>query len=78
MLLAFRKVRIVLTLSMTGAGLFIAFAIHAICSLVLHDGSSGPYPLPVQYSVGFFLIVFPILGLAGDMTRATIGFDQGF
>ena len=67
-----------LTLSMSGAGLLIAFTIHAIYSLALHDGSSGPYPLPVQYSVGFFLIVFPILGLAGYMTRATLGFDRGF
>ena len=74
----FRKVRIVLTLSTAGTGLFIAFAIHAIYSLVLHDGSSGPYPLPVQYSVGFFLVVFPMLGLVGDMTRATLGFDRGF
>ena len=40
--------------AISGAGLIIAFVIYMVYSLYIHDGSPGPYPIPVQAAVGLF------------------------
>ena len=47
--------------AISGAGLIIAFIIHMAYSLYFHDGSPGPYPIPVQAVVGVFAFVPAIL-----------------
>ena len=62
----------------TGAGLLIAFIIHAAYSIVLHDGSAGPYPMPVQALVGIFAVGAPILGLLYGLASTFLGEDRAF
>ena len=62
----------------TGAGLLIAFIIHAAYSLVLHDGSPGPYPMPVQALVGIFVFLPPMLGLFYGPATMFLGKDPAF
>ena len=59
----------------TGAGLLIAFIIHAAYSLGLHDGSVGSYPMPVQALVGIFAFGAPILGLLYELATTFLGED---
>ena len=62
----------------TGAGLLIAFTIHAAYSLVLHDGTAGPYPMPIQALVGMFVFGAPILGLLYGLATTFLGRGRAF
>ena len=61
-----------------GAGVLIAFIIHAFYSQLLHDGSPGPYPMAIQYLVGAVILVGHFLGLGSSIATGILGNDRSF